>query len=166
MGGLRHKVQLSVVWCHSASSRPARNWLRSALLSWDSATHLYLKRDLSALSADSELCVCAHASACFRKYMAECCFGFLYPFRTKWLSYLKETFSTGMFQLSAQGEKSNIAVVSRFVPCNRPGRRVGRSSAAATRIILAPRWFFFSFPRWILYYYGNLTSCYECCKLS
>lgn len=146
MGGLRLKVQLSVVWCHSASSCPARNWLRSALLSWDSATHRYLKRDVSALSADSELGVRARASACFRKYMAECCFGFLYLFWTKWLSYLKETFSTGVFQLSAQGEKSNIAVVSRFAPCNRRCRGWAAGSAAAARIILAPRWLVFVSP--------------------
>lgn len=162
MGGLRHKVQLSVVWCHSASSCPARSWLRSALLRWDSATHLYLKRDVSALSADSELGVRARASACCRKYMAECCFGFLYLFWTKWLSYLKETFSAGVFQLSAQGEKSSIAVVSRFVPCNRRcrGLRSRCADRPGTEVI------FFSFPRWILHYYGNLTSCYECCKLS
>lgn len=165
IGGLRHKAQLYVVWCHNASSCPAWNWLRSALFSWDLATHLYLKRDLRALSEELRaLCVCKCECMLQKIHCWMLWFFFFYLFWTKQLSYLKEIFSTGMLQLSAQGEKRNIDVISRFVPCNLYCQWVGTQ---ALQLVLG--WslhldFFFFFPQMdtSLLWEFNIMSAVNC----
>lgn len=108
--------------------------------------------------------LCVHAHECvFRK--RHCWTLIIFSlFWTKHLSYLKEAFSTGMFQLSAQREERSMDVISWFVPCNLYYQWVG------TQTLQLVLWWSLHLdspcPPWMLHYYGNLTSDYECCKLS